>query len=70
MANAGVNGNGSQFFISFGENLHMNGISPVFGRVIKGIEVLDKIEKAFLVRGKPSEDIVITKSGAIPAESL
>merc|ERR1712166_69628 len=36
MANHGKNTNGSQFFISFGKNLHLNGKHCVFGRVEKG----------------------------------
>jgi cyclophilin family peptidyl-prolyl cis-trans isomerase len=44
MANAGPNTNGSQFFICFKATPFLDGGYNVFGRVTKGLEVLDKIE--------------------------
>ena len=43
MANAGANTNGSQFFITFAETPWLDGIHTVFGKVIKGFEVLESI---------------------------
>lgn len=45
MANSGPNTNGSQFFISYAKQPHLNGLYTIFGKVIHGFEVLDLMEK-------------------------
>lgn len=45
MANSGPNTNGSQFFISYAKQPHLNGLYTIFGKVIHGFEVLDIMEK-------------------------
>eukprot|EP00940_MAST-03C_sp_MAST-3C-sp2_P001150 g1150.t1 len=53
MANCGRNTNGSQFFVLFNRAPHLDGKHVVFGKLIKGFEVLDRIER---VRTRPSDD--------------
>jgi cyclophilin family peptidyl-prolyl cis-trans isomerase len=61
MANAGPNTNGSQFFIISGPS--GVGLPPaysLFGKVIKGLDVVDAIEKVATGPGdKPLDDVII-----------
>lgn len=60
MANAGQNSNGSQFFIVSGSS--GVGLPPqysLFGKVVKGLDVVSAIEAAGSPSGAPKEKVVI-----------
>ncbi|TSC80776.1 MAG: peptidyl-prolyl cis-trans isomerase B (cyclophilin B) [Parcubacteria group bacterium Gr01-1014_29] len=67
MANSGPNTNGSQFFVvTAKETPWLDGKHTVFGRVVRGMEIIDKIElMATNEKDHPLEDVVI-ENIAIP----
>ena len=66
MANAGPNTGSSQFFINLIDNNFLDGKHPVFGKVVEGMDVVDKIAKVQTnAQDKPIEDVVIEKAEII-----
>jgi len=60
MANNSPDSNGSQFFLCYGPQPHLNSKYTIFGQVIDGIEVLDAIEKVPVgKKNKPLQEIKI-----------
>ncbi|MCC7570484.1 peptidylprolyl isomerase [Candidatus Micrarchaeota archaeon] len=63
MANAGPNTGGSQFFINTVDNNFLDAKHPVFGKVVEGMDIVDKISNIETDEDdRPLEDIVIKKA--------
>ena len=63
MANAGPNTNGSQFFLCTASTPHLDGKHVVFGQVVKGYDVVKKIEAVGSRSGQTSVKVTIADCG-------
>ncbi len=68
MANAGPNTGSSQFFINLADNDFLNPMHPAFGKVIEGMDIVDKIGKVQTDgnppqgQNRPLEEVKIIKA--------
>jgi len=65
MANAGPNTNGSQFFLCTVKTAWLDGKHVVFGKVVDGLPVVEKVESYGSESGKTSKKIVIADCGQL-----
>ncbi|MFF8942157.1 peptidylprolyl isomerase [Streptomyces sp. NPDC014864] len=65
MANAGRNTNGSQFFVTTVVTNWLDGKHVVFGEVVEGQDIVDKIEGLGSQSGTPKAKVTIAASGTV-----
>ncbi len=65
MANSGVNTNNSQFFILTKKAPWLDGRHVVFGRVVEGMDVLQRIEALGSESGEPAARIFVHDCGQL-----
>ena len=65
MANAGPGTNGSQFFLCTAKTAWLDGKHVVFGKVVKGFDVVKAVEKVGSGGGETSKKVVVADCGEI-----
>ncbi|MGZ4911365.1 MAG: peptidylprolyl isomerase [Halobacteriota archaeon] len=66
MANAGPNTGGSQFFINLVNNNYLDKAHPVFGKVVDGMDVVEKIGKVKTdAKDRPAKEVKIISAKTV-----
>jgi peptidylprolyl isomerase len=67
MANAGPNTGSSQFFINQVDNRYLDSRHPAFGKIVAGLDVVDKISKVPTdSNDRPKTNITIISASILP----
>lgn len=70
MANSGPDTNGSQFFITYDKQVHLDGKYTIFGKVLEGFDTLDRLEQLPVDKKHRPIDPVYINSVTIHANPL
>lgn len=66
MANSGKNTNGAQFFITTAQDCKwLDNLHVVFGQLVQGFDVLDKLDNAAVDQSKPKEEWTIASASVL-----
>lgn len=65
MANAGPNTNGSQFFVTTVVTNWLDGKHVVFGEVVEGQDIVDRVESLGSGSGAPKAKVSVSASGTV-----
>lgn len=68
MANDGKDTNGSQFIITLTETRWLDNKHVVFGKVVRGMGVVRRIDSGATSNGRPKHLVIIKDSGSLPVD--